>query len=292
MISRTAVHGLILAGAGLATYIVSLGLEEARSTSENVVVTVPARKSAADTPGPAGHVQTAAAFPTDRASLARELQRELQRVGCYDGDISGVWTTSTRMAMQAFIDRVNARLPIDAPDDVLLSLLRGHKDRACDAPCGPVGSAPSARCSSSTPPATTQRLEPSVPERPQSERSRDALAALATTAATAPLLPSPQEESGTAPRPREEIAPPGRPMRTLAAAPQTPVAAQMRDEPAPHRATQPIQPTSQPIGPIPPQGVYEGRRRRHVRRARSRPPKFLRAFVATVQKSLAPFGLH
>src|SRR5262249_4147212 len=28
----------------------------------------------------------------DRVSLTRELQRELKRVGCYDGEVSGVWS--------------------------------------------------------------------------------------------------------------------------------------------------------------------------------------------------------
>ena len=63
----------------------------------------------------------AVAVPNDRASLARALQRELQRVGCYDGEINGNWSTSTRMAMKAFTDRVNASLPTDAPDYILLA---------------------------------------------------------------------------------------------------------------------------------------------------------------------------
>ena len=74
-------------------------------------------------------------MPNDRASLARALQRELQRVGCYDGEISGNWSTSTRMAMKAFTDRVNASLPTDAPDYILLSLVQRHEGRACGTGC-------------------------------------------------------------------------------------------------------------------------------------------------------------
>jgi|EndMetStandDraft_8_1072994.scaffolds.fasta_scaffold170564_1 hypothetical protein len=77
----------------------------------------------------------AAAVPGDRASLARALQRELQRVGCYEGEVNGSWTTSTRMAMKAFTDRVNASLPIDAPDYILLSLVQRHDGRACGTNC-------------------------------------------------------------------------------------------------------------------------------------------------------------
>lgn len=72
---------------------------------------------------------------SDRVTLARDLQRELRRVGCYDGEINGVWTTSTRRAMKAFTDRVNAMLPLEEPDYVLLALVRNHPDNACDKPC-------------------------------------------------------------------------------------------------------------------------------------------------------------
>ena len=52
------------------------------------------------------------------ATLARDIQRELKRVGCFEGDISGDWNTATRKAMKTFVDRVNATLPIDAPDHI------------------------------------------------------------------------------------------------------------------------------------------------------------------------------
>ena len=47
-------------------------------------------------------------MPTDRASLARDLQSELRRVGCYSGELNGIWTPATRKAMKAFTERVNA----------------------------------------------------------------------------------------------------------------------------------------------------------------------------------------
>ena len=50
---------------------------------------------------------------TDPAALARDLQRELRRVGCYSGDLNGVWSMTSRRAMKAFTDRVNAALPVD-----------------------------------------------------------------------------------------------------------------------------------------------------------------------------------
>jgi hypothetical protein len=61
----------------------------------------------------------------------RELQHELRRVECYDGAINGIWTAPTREAMRTFIEKVNAKLPIDKPDHILLALLQGHPGDAC-----------------------------------------------------------------------------------------------------------------------------------------------------------------
>ena len=64
--------------------------------------------------------------PQDRMLMIRDLQRELKRVGCYEGEIHGVWTRSTREAMERFTQLANAKLPTHEPDIVLLSLVRGH----------------------------------------------------------------------------------------------------------------------------------------------------------------------
>jgi hypothetical protein len=74
-------------------------------------------------------------MPGGQGSLAQDLQRELARVGCYDGQINGVWTTSTRQAMKTFLERVNATLPIHQPDGVLLALVQGHRVKICGASC-------------------------------------------------------------------------------------------------------------------------------------------------------------
>jgi len=97
------------------------------------------REPSADAPG--------LAPPRDRASLVRELQRGLKRVGCYEGEVSGVWTQQSRSAMRAFTGRINAALPVDEPDGVLLALVQGHKDKACGMPCPPgEGLATDGRC--------------------------------------------------------------------------------------------------------------------------------------------------
>ena len=66
-----------------------------------------------------------------RQNLARDIQRELKRVGCYDGDVSGDWNTGTRRAMKTFIDHVNAALPTDEPDHILRTMVQGHPGNAC-----------------------------------------------------------------------------------------------------------------------------------------------------------------
>jgi hypothetical protein len=74
-------------------------------------------------------------LPRNPEAIARELQKELKRVGCYGGELNGVWTMSTREAMRVFSDRVNAKLPIDKPDTILLALVQGHSEKVCGVPC-------------------------------------------------------------------------------------------------------------------------------------------------------------
>jgi peptidoglycan hydrolase-like protein with peptidoglycan-binding domain len=76
--------------------------------------------------------------PVDGELLTKELQRQLRRVGCYAGEVNGVWTQSTRRAMHTFANRVNAILPTNHPDRMLLAILQSHSDKTCKAPC-PVG---------------------------------------------------------------------------------------------------------------------------------------------------------
>jgi hypothetical protein len=182
---------LIAAGAGIAAYTLSPGLDlgrKAPSEHINLATSPPApvrlavvsepREPAAESPRPAAAAReqelrspsapsTTAASPSpqwppyvtnpqrggvpsrlplalssesddvagNRASLTRDLQRELRRVGCYEGEINGAWTQSTRRAMKVFTDRVNASLPLEQPDHVLLALVRNHPDNTCERPC-------------------------------------------------------------------------------------------------------------------------------------------------------------
>ncbi len=70
-----------------------------------------------------------------RRSLVLDLQNELKRVGCFDGEADGHWGASSKRAMAAFTDRVNASLPFEQPDFILLTLVQGHAGRACGKTC-------------------------------------------------------------------------------------------------------------------------------------------------------------
>lgn len=63
--------------------------------------------------------------------LARAIQGQLARVGCYSGPINGMWSEASQSAMKDFNARVNASLPVEQPDEVLLALVENYKDNAC-----------------------------------------------------------------------------------------------------------------------------------------------------------------
>ena len=65
------------------------------------------------------------------------LQAELRRVGCYSGQPHGLWTTASRRAMREFIERVNATLPTDKPDGILLALVQTQTGKVCGTSCPP-----------------------------------------------------------------------------------------------------------------------------------------------------------
>jgi len=120
----------------------------------------------------------------DRLSLAHELQGELQRVGCYAGTIDGAWTPLTQKAMKAFMERVNARLPVEEPDYVLLALVRGRQGKVCMHACPPD--------------QTLTADNRCVPDAILSRAARPAPTALTRSPAEARMVPA-GADSGTSP---------------------------------------------------------------------------------------------
>lgn len=138
------------------------------------ITIVPAPKTAAveATPAPTPMLRRPSASKIDdsaRKSLTQDLQRELKRVGCYDGEINGEWSAQSRNAVKAFTDRVNATLPIDEPDHILLTLVQGHSARACGRAC-PQGQTASAigKC---VPQTVTAGVAPPRPEQAKPEKA-------------------------------------------------------------------------------------------------------------------------
>lgn len=138
--------------------------------------------------------------PNDPVALARALQKELQRVGCYTGAITGAWTPATRKAMKSFTDRVNASLPLDKPDYILLSLVQSQTDVVCAGTCPPgqgVGS--DGRC------VPAAILAQAARKLPQQKVALEAPAKVPGVVPAAPVVASldarPAERPGEPPRP-------------------------------------------------------------------------------------------
>lgn len=66
-----------------------------------------------------------------RTKLVLEIQKALARSGCYRGAMTGEWSANTKRALSAFLSAANARLPIEQPDYILLSLVQGHGRVVC-----------------------------------------------------------------------------------------------------------------------------------------------------------------
>lgn len=257
--------------AGVAALVHYTRLPFPQKANEGTVVIVPARtEQVAHVPAPA---QPPRVIPPagNRAALVRELQKELIRVGCYDGEISGVWTTSSRRAMRDFTDRVNARLPIDEPDLILLSLVQGHRQKACGIAC-PAGQQEGAggRCVPNAL-ATRATQQPAAPDvRPDSkpERSPVIIGSTTTAAAVAAAMSRPERSAAASEKPAARILPP-------------PADGESQQGSAARNA------------PVPSQGAYE-RRRSHqaARRAKSRPPAVVRKLVRSVKNALSSLGIQ
>lgn len=203
------------------------------SFSAPVVVTLAQRPSEPAAPIP----HRAGTLPRDRDAIGRELQKELKRVGCYEGELNGAWTPSTRQAMKAFTDRVNATLPTDEPDSILLTLVQAYQDKVCSKPC-PVGQGLSetGRC---VPTAILARAAkkgaaPVTTAVVPAEKPMPAITAWSTTTTATAATPGPTPAAATA------GAPPPTDGRMALAGPATPEATPPAGTPTPPAATPPL----------------------------------------------------
>jgi hypothetical protein len=111
----------------------------------------PWRTAVIPVPGLAADSAASPQRRTGTYELAREIQRELKRVGCYGGEIDGSWGAGSKRALGAFLERVNASLPTAEPDHFLLFLIKGERAATCGEAC-PQGQASTrdGRCVPST----------------------------------------------------------------------------------------------------------------------------------------------
>ncbi|MDR3374433.1 MAG: hypothetical protein P4L98_11960 [Ancalomicrobiaceae bacterium] len=67
---------------------------------------------------------------------AADVQRELQRVGCYSGALDGNWkAASTQTALAEFRKYASISKQFDAPSDDLMQALKGRPSRVCPPTC-------------------------------------------------------------------------------------------------------------------------------------------------------------
>ena len=210
------------------------------------------------------------AMPTDFPSLAREIQRELKRVGCYRGEVNGLWSAQTRTAMKAFVDDANAVLPVDRPDQVLLSLLQGRQWPACGPSCPPGQQlTQDVACIASTVATNSATITGSI------DHKESPPAVNAPTAAPVASADSPPAPVPVARAPESYAA-------ASAHEPSSPLETAALDDPPP--------PSAAESNLVPPPAVTPAKPRRSARYPRNRPPKIVRSFFRSIKRSLAPLG--
>lgn len=91
------------------------------------------------------------------AELARALQQELARVGCYRGGIDGDWGRGSRRALEQYLTRTSQTAEGQDPSPVLLEMVRASPAAVCPPPPPPV-----AQPVRASPPAPAARSQPPV----------------------------------------------------------------------------------------------------------------------------------
>lgn len=210
----------------------------------------------------------------DRGHIASAVQAELLRVGCYSGAKNGVWTPATRNAMDAFVKSVNAQLPTDAPDEALLSLVESHRGDGCREPSEAM-SAPMRDAVLIAAPAAPYRQAVDGP---------------ATSAAAMP------EQSPVA-RPVPMTAEPITAPPAAAPAPTALANVELLDtDPAAGRRDDRYTPEAGAAAAalaVSPSDASPKTRKRSAKKLRpykSKPPKFVKSFIRSVNKTLGSLG--
>jgi hypothetical protein len=125
--------------------------------------------------------KAAAPSPIDAHELARLLQLELKRVGCFAGDVNGEFDDATKIAWQSFTRLTSIGRPDDAAPDAIKAV-RGIDKRVCPLVCPAGGHAEGDLCVIDAPPpksVTTEPVPAPVAPAPKSVATEPAPAAVA-----------------------------------------------------------------------------------------------------------------
>ena len=97
----------------------------------------------------------AAALPPPASApvppLARQLQVELQRVGCSPGTIDGAWSDKAKTALARFARHAKLTIPTGEPTLAALEALKAQEGRICPLECGPGTIEKNGRCVAKAP---------------------------------------------------------------------------------------------------------------------------------------------
>jgi hypothetical protein len=179
--------------------------------------------------------------------------------------------------MKAFTEHVNARLPVDKPDPVLLALLQSHQGRACTASCGEGQTLlADGRCVSEPPVA---RPRPEAAE-PQSAKAAVApIVVPAPVAAVRPQTPAPASDEPrlTAPPRLVKSVPP--PARLEPDATRTPA------PPVPARPAEREKSAARDGAPVPEAGMRGGRARNSARSTSYRQIRYAKSLFRSLKRA-------
>ena len=70
------------------------------------------------------------------STLARDIQRELKRLGCFAGDADPAWTSKANEALARYLKATKQSLPNEGLTPNFLDRLKGAPARTCPSPCG------------------------------------------------------------------------------------------------------------------------------------------------------------
>ena len=100
-------------------------VEADKAKQANTVIAYAAPPAASETPKPV----------IDASETVRKIQSELQRLGCYSGQVNGNWNTDAQSALALFNKHSGSRLDIKVASVESLDVVRGKATRICPLRC-------------------------------------------------------------------------------------------------------------------------------------------------------------